>query len=147
MSTNAALRLGRYAQAEALARQLVAVPVDVASNTDPQPLIHRASALLAHALAMQGKGDEARTVLQPALAYYEKERDGGAHGTSFRRDYAYALYASAMSRGTDGDGRTKRDAELAEAAKQIAGVSAEAAKLALVREVADLIAAARSGRS
>ena len=142
----AALRLGRNAQAESLARQLVAVPADPNSNINTQEQSARADVILAHAVAIQGRGDEARTILQPALAYYEKEQQGGAHGTSFRRDYAYALYASALGRGTDTEGRAKRDAELTEAAKLIGGVSAEAAKLSSVRELADRIAGARASQ-
>jgi hypothetical protein len=139
-----AIRLGHAAQAETLARQLIAVPIDPGSRGDAQELASRNEAMLAHAVALQGRGDETRTILQPALAYYEKEQQTGAHGTWFRRDYAYALYVDALARGADADSRAKRDAELAEAAKLIAGTSAEVQRLSMVRELADLIAAART---
>jgi tetratricopeptide (TPR) repeat protein len=140
----AAIRLGRYAQAEPLARRRLAVPVDPTSEDNPKEEPSRANAVLAHAVAMQRRGDEARTILQPALEYYQHEQQAGATGTSFRRDYAYALYVSALARPADADGRAKRDAELAEAGKVIAGVSAEAAKLSVVRDIAEWIAAARA---
>jgi hypothetical protein len=141
-----AIRLGHGAQAEPLARQLVALPTDPGSQGDSQELAARNEATLAHAVALQGRGDETRTILQPALAYYEKEQQAGAHGTSFRRDYAYALYVDALARGPDADSRAKRDAELAEAARLIAGASAEVQKLSMVRELSDLIAAARASQ-
>jgi hypothetical protein len=103
--------------------------------------------MLAHAVALQGRSDETRTILQPALAYYEGEQKGGAHETTFRRDYAYALYVDALARGRDTDSRTKRDAELAEAGTLIAGASVEVQKLSTIRELSDLIAAARAGTS
>ena len=143
-AVNAALRLGRGAQAESLARQLVALPPDQNSNVNWQELSARASIFLAHAVAMQDRGDEARTILQPTYDYYQSEFKAGAHGTNFRRDYAYTLYVSALARPADAEGRAKRDAELAEAAKQVASVSAEAATLVYVRELAEQIAAARA---
>jgi hypothetical protein len=143
-ATMSAIRLGHAAQAETLARQLIAVPIDPGSRGDAQELAYRNEAMLAHAVALQGRGDETGTILQPALEYYEKEQQGGAHGTSFRRDYAYALYVDALARGADADSRAKRDAELSEAAKLIAGASTEVQKLSMVRELSDLIAAARA---
>jgi hypothetical protein len=127
-----------------MARKLVALPPDQNSNVNSRELSIRATVILAHAVAMQEPSDEARTILQPAFDYYQSELKAGAHGTNFRRDYAYALYVSALARPVDAESRAKRDAELAEAAKQIAGVSAEAAKLVYVRELADQIATARA---
>ena len=140
----AAIRLGRYAQAEALARRWFAVPADTKSEDDPKSKTSRASALLAHAITMQSRADEARTTLQPVLDYYEKEQQAGAHGITFRRDFAYALYVSALARSADADGRAKRDADLTRAKKLIDGASAEAKQLADMREVTGLIAAART---
>jgi hypothetical protein len=140
----AAIRLEHYAQAEPLARQLGTVPADPGVTADPQELAARAGVILAHAVVKQDRGDETRTILQPALAYYQREQQAGAHGTSFRRDYAYALYVSALARAADSEGHAKRDAELTEAATLIAGASAEAKSLANMRELAGWIAAARS---
>jgi hypothetical protein len=140
----AAIRLGHYADAETLARRLQGVPTDPGDNSPLGEYASRASTMTAHAVALQGGVDEARKLLEPALAYYQSEQQGGAHGTTFRRDYAYALYVSALARPEDAGGRAKRGAELAEAAALIAGASAEAQKLSSLREVADLIAAARA---
>jgi hypothetical protein len=138
------IRLERYAEAEPLARRLATVPNRSSSTDDPQEQSSRVAALLAHAVAMQGRRDEARTILEPALAYYEGEQKAGAHGTTFRRDYAYALYASALARAADADGRAKRSADLAEADKLLAGASAEVRQLADMRVLAGWIAAARA---
>ena len=138
----AALRLGRYAQAEALARQRLAVPADPNSDADPLEGASAARSVLAHALALQGRGEEAMAQLAPALAYYRKAQQANAHGVGFRHDFAHALYVSALARGT-GD-RARRDAELAEAKKLLDGVPLEAQGLASMREVAALIAAARA---
>jgi len=140
----AAIRLERYADAEPLARRLAAVPNDPTGTDNPQEQASRAATLLAHAVAMQGRRDEARTILEPALAYYEGELKAGAHGTTFRRDYSYALYVSALDRAADADGRTKRSADLAEADRILAGASAEVRQLADVRVLAAWISAARA---
>jgi hypothetical protein len=110
------------------------------SEDDPKLRSSAASAALAHALALQGRTDEARTILQPALAYYRQEQQAGASGTTFRGDHAYALYVSALTLGSD---PAKRDAALATAETLIRGASAEAQALADIREVSGLIAAAR----
>jgi hypothetical protein len=102
------------------------------------------SSVLADAVAMQGRNDEAQKTLQPALAYYREQLHAGANGTRFRHDYAYALYVSAIAQSTDAAGAKQRKAELAAAAAQIAGASAEAQRLADMRYVSGLIAAART---
>jgi hypothetical protein len=136
----AAIRLGKFAEAESLARRLATVPNDPTNTADPQEQASRVASLLAHALARQGRGDEARTVLAPGLAHYEREQKAGAHGTTFRRDYAYALYVCALSRGDAASAR----ADLAEAAKVLGGASSEARQLAEFRELAGWIAAAQA---
>ncbi|HEY7871199.1 MAG TPA: hypothetical protein VIC31_00585, partial [Rudaea sp.] len=145
VGARAAVQLGRYAQAETLARQWLAIiPSSIAVQTDPKPLQSRATCTLAAAIAMQGRSDEAQKVLQQALAWYDQQQKAGATGTTFRHDYAYALYVSAISAPHDANGRKQRDAALAEAARQIAGASAEAQKLADMRRVSDLITKARA---
>jgi tetratricopeptide (TPR) repeat protein len=144
-ATLASIRLGRSGQAEALARRLVAVPNDT-NNTkaENEAQTARAAATLAHAVTLQGRIDEARTILQPALTYDEAESKAGAQGSTFRRDYAYALYVSALARKADAEGHAQREADLAEAAKVIGGVSAEVQKMSAWREISDWIAAART---
>ena len=135
----AALRLGHYPQAETLARRWSALPPNAASEDDPKLRTSAASAVLAHAVALQRRPDEARTILQPALAYYRQEQQAGASGTTFRGDYAYALYVSALLLDAD---PSKREATLNAAAALIKGASAQAQALSQMREMSGLIAAA-----
>ena len=144
-AAEAAIRLGRYAQAEALAGRALKLPRAPFDEEDPRVATSSFGAVLAHAVALQGRNDEAIKILQPALAYYREQQQVGAHGTNFRRDFAYALYVSAIAAPADAAGRKQRKADLDEAAKQIAGASAEAQKLADLRYVSDLIAATARG--
>jgi hypothetical protein len=144
-ATQAAIRLGRYPQAEALGRRWLAVPADPSSEKGSQVDPSSARTAIANAIAMQGRLDEANRFLQPALAYYQHEQEAGAHGTVFRHDYAYALYVSALTFTSDAD-QAKREAALNEADTQIAGAPAEARDMADMREVASLIAAARTAK-
>src|SRR6185312_4236263 len=143
-AATAAIRLGRYRQAEALARRWLAIPPNETSEADPQIKASRARSVLAAAVAMQGRGDEAQKTLQPTLAYYQQQQRAGAQGITFRHDYAYALYVSAISSATDAEGRERRKTALGEAATLITGASTEAQQLAEMREVTSLIAAARA---
>ncbi len=144
VAAQASIRLGRYAQAEALARRRLAVPPDPTSEEDPKAEISPADTVLARAIVMQGRAEDARTALQPALDYYHKEQQAGAHDTWFRGDFASALYVSALTRADNAAGRAQRNADLAEASKLIDGASKEAQQLANMRELAGLIAAARA---
>jgi tetratricopeptide (TPR) repeat protein len=143
-ASEAAARLGRYPQAEALARRWLAVNPNSTSVADPRVRTSEARLVLARAIALQGRNAEAQTILQPALAYYHEEQQAGAKGTFFRLDFAYALYVDAIAQPADAAGRKQRDAALAEAAQQIAGASPEAQKMADFRYVSGLIAKART---
>ena len=143
-ASTAAIRAGHYAQAEALARRWLAVPVNPTSEKDPRIPSSRARASLAHAIALQGRLDEAQKTLQPALVYYQQQQQAGAKDTTFRHDYAYALYVSAIAAPTDAAGRAPRSQALADAAGLIAGASAEAQKMADMRQVSGLIASANA---
>ena len=144
-ATRAALQLGRYAQAEALARRALKQPRAPFDSSDARVNSSTFEAVLADAVAMQGRKDEANKILQPALAYYREQQQAGAHDTNFRRDFAYALYVSAITAPTDAAGQKQRRSDLDEAGKLIAGASAEAQKLADMRHVSGLIVAARGG--
>ena len=72
------------------------------------------------------------------------EQQAGAKGTTFRLDYAYALYVGAISQSSDAAGGKQRLAALDEASALIAGASSEAQKMADVRYLAGLVAAARA---
>ncbi|HST28750.1 MAG TPA: hypothetical protein VLK26_10325 [Rudaea sp.] len=145
VAARAAIQLGDYAQAEALARRWSQVPPSPFDNRDPRELKSIIDAILANAIALQGRNEEANKILQPALAYYREEQQAGAHGTNFRRDFAYALYVDASTASADVVGRAQRKAALVEAASQIAAASAEAQKLVDMRHVSGLIAAAARG--
>jgi tetratricopeptide (TPR) repeat protein len=137
----AALRMGRYTQAESLARRWLVLPANPTSEADARDDTSRARTTLAQAIAMQGRNQEAQRILQPALAYYTSEQKAGADGITFRRDYAHALYVSAIVAPNDAAGHTQRMAALAQAATLIAGASTEARNLADMRHVSALIAA------
>lgn len=144
IAASAAIRLERYAQAEALARRLLAIAPDpISSAADSQHKKSVAQSMLAHAIAGQNRPGEARTTLQPALDWYRKQLAAGAHETQFREDFAYALYVDAIAQPADPAGRKQHDADLAQAAGLIAGASTEAQKMADMKYVASLIAAAR----
>jgi tetratricopeptide (TPR) repeat protein len=142
IATDAAIRLGHFAQAETLAREALTLPPDRNSYNDMRSRISRIRATLAHALAAQGRNDEARKTLQPALDWYRTDLKAGAKGTTFRQDFAYALYVDAISQAADPAGASQRNADLAEAQAQIDGASDEAKRLVDMRYVASLIAAA-----
>ena len=139
---NAALRLGRGAEAEAMIRQWKALPIDTRSDADnPEETAALLSRALAHAVVLQGRTDEARTLLEPALAYYRKQEQDGAKGTTFRRDFASTLIVSAL---THAPGTPERAQALAEAKRMLDGASAEVQQLYDFRELNRRIAAART---
>lgn len=145
VATRAAMQLGRYAQAETLARQWLAIiPNAAATQTDPKPRESRARFVLAQAIVMQGRHDEAQAVLQPAMAWYRQEQQAGATGTSFRHDYAYALYVDSLIAPAGAAGNKQRDADLDQAAKLLAGASPEAQRLNSMRHISGLVAKART---
>jgi tetratricopeptide (TPR) repeat protein len=140
--SDAALRLGRYSDAEAAGRRRVALPPSALAD-DPLDDMSRRRVLLALAIAKQGRGAEAMTVLAPALEYYRRERVANASGTLFRRDFAEALYVSALAQGNDAAGRSAREQALAQAAEVLSGASPEARQTVEARELAGWITAAR----
>ncbi|MBP9592958.1 MAG: hypothetical protein KBE42_12855, partial [Steroidobacteraceae bacterium] len=135
----ATMRLGRYPEAEAASRERLELPPDRFSDDDPEDERSAAHTLLAHALAGQGKLDEARQALQPALEYYRTERERGAAGVTFSRDFAYALYVSALVEPGDAAGRARGKTALSEAAALVDGLPDEARRLADLRTVSGWI--------
>jgi hypothetical protein len=138
----AAIRLGRYEDAEAAARRHLALPPSALG--DPASHAAREQVHLAHALAAQGKDWDAAQVLAPALGYYQDKKQAGATGTSFRLDYAEALYVSALIQALDPAGRAARRQALDAAAAELSTASAEVRQLREARELARWIAEARS---
>ncbi len=140
--TLAALRTGRYGEAEAAARERAALPPNPFSELDPQDEKSRAQVTLAHALLLQGRTDEARAITEVEIPRYRAELKGGAGGLAFTKDFAYALYVDALARPA---GDARRDAHLAEALRQLDGMGDEANRLVDIRELRGRIGAARSG--
>ena len=141
--TEAALRLGRYSEAEATARRAIAMPRSSFVG-DPLRGLSTRQVQLAYAIAMQGRGPEAQAELTPALEFYGAEKKAGARTTSFRLEYAAALVASALAQPPDAAGRAARRRALAEADAELAGASAEVRQLSDARVLAARIAAART---
>jgi hypothetical protein len=136
------LRLGRNEETEAAARRRLTLPPN--SFSDPADQRARQQVMLAHALAKQGRGAEAREALAPALAHYRAEQKAGAAGTTFRYQYATALYVDAIAQGADAAGRQARQQALADASEQLTQMSAEARQLTTAQELERWIAAARA---
>ncbi len=103
-SSLAALRLGRYAEAEADSRARSKLPPNPYSDLEPQEEISRAKVTLAHAVARQGRLEEARGIVGVEVGRYRQQASHGVGGLSFERDYAYALYADAISQAPDAAG-------------------------------------------
>jgi hypothetical protein len=143
-ASTAAIRLGRYAEAEASARERLAVPPPLNSDADPQDEISRANVVLAHAMARQGRGGEALEIVQPVLDGYRAEQASGAGGTTFQRDLAYALYVAALAQPADAAGRARTAAALVEATRALDALAGEARQFTDVRDLEGWIRAARS---
>jgi hypothetical protein len=140
--SKAALRTGHPAQAEKAAIDRLALPRDSFRSNDPQDEISRARMDVAHAAVMQGRGGEALAMIEPDLARYRAEQARGASGLRFQRDFAYALYVSAIAQPDDATGRERRRAALTESAELLGDLSGEARRLRETRALGDWIAAA-----
>jgi hypothetical protein len=143
-SATAAVQLGRYAEAEAASRERLALPPNLDANADPQDETSRATVLLAHAMAAQGRGAEALELLGPVLDGYRAEQRAGAGGTSFQRDLAYALFVEAIAQPADATGRARRATALAAAQREFDALSSEVRQESDVRDLGAWIASARA---
>jgi hypothetical protein len=141
-ATESALRLGRYAEAEAAARARLEVPITGVLFTDPEELLAETHVGLAHAIARQGRPAEALEVLEPELARYRARWQAGIRETRSQRSFAHALYVSAIAQPEDAAGQARRQAALAEAAEVLAALSAEARQTTDIRVLAEWLAAA-----
>jgi len=141
IATLSALATRRFAEAEALARlrmQLQPNPQD--PSVDPKDEVARDHVMLAHSIATQGRLDEARSTLEPALTRFRSARSRGLTATM---DYSYAMYVSALTQADDTAGRAKRLADLSEAESALSRLSEEARRLNDVRGLSTWIAQAR----
>ncbi|HEX5123591.1 MAG TPA: hypothetical protein VFV97_10110, partial [Rhodanobacteraceae bacterium] len=139
----AGIRTGHYREAEAFAAQLKDIVPDSTNQDDPRQRAAHCDTLRAHAIAMQGRGEEALAIVASALEYYRDEAKNGAATTWFLHEYAYALTVSAIARTDMPAERAKRTAELDDAVRVLDGASAEAKRMASYRELSSLIARAR----
>ncbi len=138
------IRLGQYAEAEKTSQERAALPPDRFTGADPRDELSRARVMQAYSAAMLGRKDDARALLAPEIEYLRDEQQQGARGLSFQRDLAYALCTDAITQPDDAAGKARRQAELAEAAKLIADLPAEARRIADVSYVSELITAAQA---
>ena len=139
--TLAALRTGRYGEAEAAARERASLPPNPFSELDPQDERSRAQVTLAHALALQGRTDEARAITEVEVPRYQAELKDGAGGLAFNKDYSYAMYVDALARPVSDP---RRGANLASALRQLDAMGQEANRLVDIRELRSRIENARS---
>ena len=142
VASEAALRLGRFEDAEQAARSALEQPP--ASWGNPAATRARQQVWLAYSLIGQGHRDEAMAVLAPVLDYYQGRRKLGTPGTNLRLDTAEALFVSALVQDADAAGQRARRQALDEAAAELSAMSAEARQLRDVRELSARIAAARN---
>jgi tetratricopeptide (TPR) repeat protein len=105
---------------------------------------NREKVRLGAALAAQGHKAEARDAIGQALTYYEGRRAKGANGTTFRIDYAWALYALAVAQDADDAGRAARLSDGDRASGVLFGLTLEAQDLVRAKELARLIAAEKA---
>jgi hypothetical protein len=139
-AARAAVLLGHGEEAEALARQWLALPPDVNSGADPRDESSRARVVMAHGLALQSRRGEMAALLAPALEYYRQQKAEGATETGFRFDYAYALYVSAL----DARDAALRRVDLDAATRLVAEAPVEVQALSDMRKLSALIASARA---
>jgi hypothetical protein len=144
-TTDSALRLGRYVEAESAARARLEVVVVGAVNDDPVDLDAETRVGLAHAIARQGRSAEALEALELAMARYRELSWRDARETRFQRNFVHALYVSAIAQPADAAGQARQRAALAEATEVLAALPPEARQTRDIRLLADWVAAARDG--
>jgi len=144
LASAAAFHQGDFALAESTMRRLRDIPPNPNREIDPVAEDAWNRVRLARAIARQGRGEEARTILEPAMAYYRKEFGRGADDNEFRPTFAHALYASAIAQADDAAGREQRQALLTEAEMVLGGLTGGVGQWVDNRQLADWIAAARA---
>jgi tetratricopeptide (TPR) repeat protein len=141
LAVESALQLGKISEAEAVARTLLETQVEESKHGDRKDDIARAQVLLAQAVALQGRGTEARTILDPALAYYRGKQRPDGSGSVFTVKFARALYVQSLTEADDAAGRAKAQAALAEATAQLEDLSGEIKELVTTRMLTGWISA------
>ena len=166
-TAQAAIRLGKAADAEVPARLLLDEPLkDLAADRANYWNAWR-RVLLAQSVAMQGRKPEAQQILEPALAYYREQQgklltgvgflqrvarvltgagaqaSKGAASIEFSYRAAYASYVLALSQTDDNAGFQPKRVALDEAIKTLQGIPDESKQLRDWKELNDLIFKAR----
>jgi serine/threonine protein kinase len=134
-SAKATLKLGRLAEAENAARTAATGPQGNGYLANLETNRAFAQSLLALAIARQGRGEEARTALAPALTVYRNLQKRNAEAMEFNRDFAFCLHVQATTCRDDPTERIQAAAALAEAAQLLDKLSDEAKALRDVREL------------
>jgi len=139
------LRTGRYGEAEAVARDMMEHPFEIRGDTRRAAQLEgRNKVQLGRALVELGRKADARAPLDAIVALYRARRARGADGTTFRLDFAAALYQLSRAQDDDEAGKAKRNALLGEAAGVLFGLSAEAQDLVASKELTQWVGAARA---
>jgi hypothetical protein len=136
----AALRVGDFRAAEAAARERRELPPNPFSELDPQDEVSRSQVIMAHAIAKQGRADEALELVRDEVVRYREKREAGATGLTFTIDFAHALYVTAMAEPIG----ARRAALLTEAAGLLHGLPAETRQFADIQQLLAWIEAARN---
>jgi serine/threonine protein kinase len=146
-AAQAALSLGRFADAESAGRMLLSPPSRTGVYSErymdqPDDPV-RGQVLLAHAAVGQGRKDEALKMLEPALAHYRETQAQGAAYIAFRQHFARALYVQALAEPGDNGGIARRREALDQATALLQGLSDEARQLHDSKQLASWITAAQ----
>jgi serine/threonine protein kinase len=137
-AAQAALRLGRFDDAETAARSLVSLSPEreEADLFDDEPdHAFWGRVLLAQAAAGQNRKAEALKTIEPALAHYHAANAQGATHLSFCQHFARALYVQALAEPEDSGGKARRRDELDKAARVLQSISEEGRQLLNSREL------------
>lgn len=139
-----ALRLGRPEEAVSAARAAFGDPViERLDQATAAQIKGRATVRLAQTLLESGQRAEAQAQFDEALAYYRAEQAAGATETSFRQDFARALYQLSRTQEHDAAGRAARLALLDEAMDLLGGLTVEAQQLRDSKELLQWVTDAR----
>jgi hypothetical protein len=142
----AALRLGRYSDAESTARRSLRLPVEASEGWDfsfmDQPDdSYWSQVLLGQALLGEERKDEALTAVLPAIAAYRDMQTRGASHVTFRQRFARALFVQALAEPTDDNGKARARESSNQAIAQLDLLTDEAKQLHDSKELFALIEA------
>jgi hypothetical protein len=137
-ASQAALKLGRFEDAETAARALLSLSSEreEADLFDDEPdHAFWGRVLLAQATTGQGRKVEALKTLEPSLAHYHAAQVQGATHLTFCQHFARALYVQALAEPQDKQGNAQRRDALDQAARLLQGLSEEGRQLSNTREL------------